>query len=213
VKIADGMFSDWGTSPAVTVSESRLEPKWALSRQTGSLTLRGTASHATTLTVSVRSSGRMYPSTSVSAPPGEFSASTPLPRDLLPGPVEVVVGGTSGSEPLLTVVRPESLAAPATGLVSRSWISLTPRGAPRSRVPRGTKSLHARFAFAVVPTAGQRLRAVWLAPSGTTVTTRVATSRVVSAGITRDAGLTRGRWRCRLEAGRVPLAIVAVRVG
>ena len=46
VKLTDGDIGDWGTSPAVTVPEARLEPRWVLSRQTGRVLLRGTASHA-----------------------------------------------------------------------------------------------------------------------------------------------------------------------
>jgi dipeptidyl aminopeptidase/acylaminoacyl peptidase len=141
VKLLDGDIGDWGTSPGVTVSESRLEPRWVLSRQAGRLHLRGVASHSATITVTVRSPGRTYPASPVPVPPWEYTASVPLPRDLLPGALEIVVGGTSGSELLVTVVRPESLESPATGLVARSWMSLTRRGAPRARVrvaPRGS---------------------------------------------------------------------------
>jgi dipeptidyl aminopeptidase/acylaminoacyl peptidase len=213
-KLVDGDLGDWGTSPALTVTSARFEPRWVLSRQTGSLRLSGTASHASDVSVAIRSPGRTYPSASVSVRAGEYAVSTLLPRDLLPGPLEVVVSGTSGSEPLLAVIRPETLPAPATGLVSRSWIGLTRRGAPRARVPRGTTKLFAQFAFSVRPAAGQRLRAVWLAPSGATrATVSVRSARIVSASVTSDLGLQRGRWRCRLEAGRTPLAIASVRVG
>jgi hypothetical protein len=214
VKIADAIVSDWGTSPAVTVSSSQLEPSWVLSRQTGSVQLRGAASHASTLAVTVRSSGRTFPTQPVSVGAGSYAVSVPLPAELLPGPVDVVVGGTSGSEPLLSVTRRETLAAPATGLVSRSWISTTRGGAPRTRVARGTKRLFAQFAFSVRPAAGQRLRAVWLSPSGAVRSTSpVGSTRVVSTSFASDLGLQRGRWRCRLEAGRMPLAIASVRVG
>lgn len=213
VRISSALFEDWGTSPAVTVSASSLEPRWVLSRQTGRVQLRGTASHASTLSVAFRVAGRTYPPTSVSVPAGDYAVSIPLPRDLLPGALEILVGGTSGSEPLLTVARAETLPAPATGLVSRTWISVIGAGAPRTRVPRGTKALVARFAFSVRPAAGQRLRVVWLSPSGASRTQRVASARVVSTSIASGLGLQRGRWRCRLEAGRTPLAIASVRVG
>ncbi|MGH3077133.1 MAG: TolB family protein [Gaiellaceae bacterium] len=214
VKVADAAMNDWGSSPAVTVSESQLEPTWVLSRQAGRVHLRGVASHASSVSVAIRSLGHTYPSASVSVPAGGYAVSTRLPRDLLPGPLEVVVSGTSGTELLLTVIRPETLPAPATGLVSRSWISVRRRGAPRARVPHRTTTLFAQFAFSVRPAAGQRLRAVWVAPSGAPgATVSVRSARIVSASVTSDLGLQRGRWRCRLEAGRTPLAIASVRVG
>ena len=214
VKIADGIVSDWGTSPAVIVSASQLEPRWTLSRQTGRVQLRGTASHASTLAVAVKSAGRTFPTQSASVPAGSYAVLVPLPVELLPGPVEVVVGGTSGSEPLLSVTRRETLPAPATGLVARSWISLTRGGAPRARVSRGTKRLFAQFAFSVRPDAGQRLRAVWLSPSGAVrAIAAVGDGRVALTSLASGLGLQRGRWRCRLEAGRTPLSIASVRVG
>jgi dipeptidyl aminopeptidase/acylaminoacyl peptidase len=203
VKLADGDIGDWGTSPAVTVSESRLEPRWTLSRQTGALRLRGVASHASSLTVAVRSSGRTHPAASVSVPAGQFTVSTPLPRDLLPGALVVVVAGASGSEPLLTVVRPEMLAAPATGLVARA--AMTAR--------RGGKQLSARFVFSVRP-ASARPTAVWITPSGAArLRERLPNARVVTSSLVGEERLPRGRWRCRLEVGGTLLAVVAARVG
>ena len=212
-KIADGDIGDWGTSPAVTVSASSLEPRWVLSRQTGRVQLRGAASHASTLSVAVRAAGRTYPSASVAVPAGDYAVSTALPRDLLPGTLEILVGGTSGSEPLLTVARTETLPAPATGLVARSWVSLTPRGVPTACVRWArTEPFYANFAFSVRP-AAKRLRAVWISPSGVELSSpRVASARVVSVRQIA-ASLGRGRWRCRLEVGRTPLAIATVRVG
>ena len=70
----------------------------------------------------------------------------------------------------------------------------------------------AQFAFSVRPAAGQRLRAVWLPSHATGATVSVRSARIVSTSIASDLGLQRGRWRCRLEAGRTPLAIASVRV-
>lgn len=213
-KIAEGDIGDWGTSPVVTVSVSSLEPRWVLSRQAGRVQLRGTASHASSLTVAVRAAGRTYPAASVSVRAGDYAVSSPLPRDLLPGGLEILVGGTSESEPLLTVVRAGKLPAPATGLVSRSWISMTRRGAPRALVQRGTTRLFAQFAFSVRPAPGHPLRAVWLSPSGAARRVPIAGgARIVSASLGSDLPLARGRWRCRLDAGGTPLAIASVRVG
>jgi hypothetical protein len=136
-------------------------------------------------------------------PAGQFTVSTPLPRDLLPGALEVVVGGTSGSEPLLTVVRPETLAAPATGLVARSAMTARPGG----------RRLSARFVFSVRP-ASARPTAVWIAPSGAVrFRQRLPNARVVTSSLVGEERLPRGRWRCRLEVVGTPLAVVAARVG
>ena len=214
VKIAQGGLGGWGSSPAATVTDARAEARWALGRQVGSLALAGSASHASELQVTIRSAKVAYPPTSASAPAGEYRLSVRLPAGLLPGSYTVTVGGTSTGERLLDVVRSVAVAAPPTGIVSRSSISATPRGPSRARVPKGTTTLFARFGFAVRPASGQRLTAVWRAPSAVIRRReKVAVGRIVRATIVDETGLAPGRWRCTLEANGATLAVAVIRVG
>jgi WD40 repeat protein len=214
VKIGDQTASDWGTSPAITVSDARFEPRWVLSRQLGTIVLRGTASHASSVTVTLRSAMRSYPPMPTSIPAGDYTVSVRLRSDLLPGTYEIVVGGISGSERLLDTARSAQLAAPAAGLVARSWISAKPGGAPRDRVDRGPRRLYAHFAFSPRPKKGQRLVAVWLAPSGAVrLRVLVSPAATVRSVIADERGLVSGRWRCRLEVGGAAVAIASIRVG
>ena len=213
-KMAEGSIGDWGTSPAATVADARAEPRWALGRQVGSLVLAGTASHASELQATVRSTKVAYPPISTSAPAGEYRLSVRLPAGLLPGTYTVTVGGTSGGERLLDAVRTVEVAPPATGIVSRSSISASSGGPSRARVPRGTTKLFARFEFAVRPAPGQRLTAVWRAPSRIVrQREKLGVGKTVRSAIVDEAGLAAGRWMCTLEAGRTVLAIASVRVG
>jgi hypothetical protein len=198
-----GVFGDWGTSPAVMVSDARFDARWVLSRQAGRVVLSGTASHASSLTVTIRRAGRTYPSSAVPVAAGPYTTSVALPAELSPGTYDVVVGGTSGSERLLDVTRSESLAAPASGLVSRSSVSVSGNG----------RRLSARFTFSVRPASDRRPTAVWIAPSGAVrLRQQLPNARVVTSLFSGDEPLARGRWKCRLEVGRVPLAVVSVRV-
>jgi WD40-like Beta Propeller Repeat len=213
-KIAEGSIGDWGTSPAATVADARAEPRWVLGRQVGSLVLTGTASHASDLQVTLRSATKQHPPISASAPAGEYRLTLKLPAYLLPGAYTVTVGGTSGGERLLDVVRSVQIEAPPAGIVARSWISASPTGPSRTRVPRATSRLFAHFEFSVRPANGQSVAAVWLDPSGSVrARQRVASARIARAAIVDDKGLAAGTWRCRLEAGRTVLAIATVRVG
>ena len=213
-KIGEGGQPEWGTSPSATFVDAKAAPRWVLGRQVGSLAVAGTASHQSELEVTLRSSKTGYPPVRVTAPAGEYRVAVRLPADLLPGAYTVAVGGTSGGERLLDVVRSVQIAAPAEGIVSRSWISTTPGGPSRSRVPRGTRRLFAQFEYAVRPAKRQRLTAVWLAPSGAAQLRQpVVPAATARASIVHDGGLVTGRWRCRLEAGRTVLAIASVRVG
>jgi len=213
-KIAEGGLGDWGTSPAATVSNARAEPRWVLSRQSGSLELAGIASHSSELQITFRSAKNSYQPIAVSAPAGEYRLSVRLPADLLPGAYNVTVGGASGGERLLDVVRSVQVAAPAAGIVARSWMSATAGGPPRARVPRATRRLFAQFAFAVRPAKGQRLTAVWSTPSGSVrLRQSVPYAGITRAAIADDNGLAAGTWRCRLEAGRTALAIASIRIG
>ncbi len=212
-KIAEGGLGDWGTSPSATVAHTRAEPRWVLSRQVGRLELAGTASHPSELQITLRSAKNSYPSMAVSAPAGDYRLSVRLPVDLLPGAYNVTVGGASRGERLLDVVRSVQVAAPAAGIVFRSWISTTPGGPSRSRVARATRRLFAQFEFAVRPAKGQRLTAVWSTPSGSVrLRQSVPYAEITRAAIADDKGLTAGTWRCRLEAGRTVLAIASIRV-
>ena len=213
-KIADGALGDWGTSPAAMVSDTRAEPRWVLSRQVGSLELAGTSSHPSELQITLRSAKNSYPPIAVSAPAGEYRLSVRLPAEFLPGAYNVTVGGASGGERLLDVVRSVQIAAPAAGIVSRSWISTTAGGPSRARIPRATRRLFAQFAFAVRPAKGQRLTAVWSTPSGSVrLRQSVPYAGITRAAIADDNGLAAGTWRCSLEAGRTALAIASIRIG
>ena len=213
-KIAEGALGDWGTSPAATVVNAEAAPRWVLSRQIGTLVVVGTASHSSELRITLRSAKSAYPPIAVSAPAGDYRLSVRLPADLLPGAYNVTVGGASGGERLLDVVRSVQVAAPAAGIVARSWMSATAGGPARARVPRATRRLFAQFAFAVRPLKGQRVTAVWLAPSGAVaLRQRFAPAELVRAAFADDKTLAVGRWRCRLEVGRSVLAIATVGVG
>lgn len=204
VQVPNGVFGDWGTSPAVMVSDARFEPRWVLSRQAGSLVVSGIASHASNLTVTIRSVRATYPARSASVSTGAYTATVPLPLDLVPGSYEIVVGGTSGGEKLLDTTRAAALATPPTGLVSSSTLTAS----------AGGRRLTARFVFSVRPASGRRPTAVWLSPSGAVaLRERLPNARTVSSALAGLEPLARGRWRCRLEIGGVVLAIPSARVG
>lgn len=214
VKIGEGGQPDWGTSPAATVGQVQAVPRWALGRQVGTLALSGTVTHASELRIILRSSKVAYPPVSASVPAGEYRISVRLPAGALPGAYIAIVGGTSGGERLLDVTHAIEIEAPAAGIVSRASISTSATGRAKARVPSGTSTLFARFEFAAPPARGQRLVAIWTAPSGKTALRRpVSLARVATSRLASSAALTPGRWRCRLTAGSTVLAVTSVRVG
>ncbi|MGH3137518.1 MAG: hypothetical protein ACRDPV_13620 [Gaiellaceae bacterium] len=213
-KIGEGGQPDWGTSPAATVAQAQATPRWTLGRQVGALALSGTASSASELRITLRSSKVAYPPISASVPAGEYRISLRLPVGVLPGAHTATVGGTSGGERLLDVARSIEIAAPASGIVSRAWVSTSVTGPAKARVPRDTSKLFARFEFAVRPAAGQRLVATWTAPSGRIALRQpVSSARVVTSRLSSHAALIPGRWQCRLVAGSTVLAVATIRVG
>jgi hypothetical protein len=213
-KIGLGGLGDWGTSPALVVARAQLEPRWVLSNQLGTLVLEGTASHPTDLSVTLRSATRTYRPVSTSVPAGALSARLKLPPNLAPGQYQAEVAGSSGTERVLSTSVSVRLPAPTTGLVSRAGISDRRGGQVRNGAPRTTKALYARFDFSIRPAAGQTLKAVWIAPSGAVrLRQRVASAPTARSALTNTSPLQAGRWRCRLEAGRIPLAVATIRVG
>lgn len=207
-------IGDWGTSPALVVARAQLQPRWVLSKQAGALVLEGTASHATDLSVTLKSATHTHAPVSASVPVGAFSVRLKLPPNMAPGEYQAAVEGSSGTERVLSSSFSVRLPAPATGLVYRSGISDRRGGQARERAPSTTKALYARFDFSVRPAAGQTLTAVWIAPSGAVrLRQRVASAPIARSALTNTSPLQAGRWRCRLEAGRIPLAVATIRVG
>jgi hypothetical protein len=200
-KLVDGDLGDWGTSPALTVTNARFEPRWVLSRQTGRLRLSGTASHASNVSVVVR--GRAEPIVRVRLRPPAVRGVDVLPRDLLPDRSR----SWSGDR------RPNrSSPSSARDLPAPRWASSRARGSASGGEaapgPHRT-TLFAQFAFSV-PAAGQRLRVCGRALRATRMSVGALGSCRRASRATSACSAVVG---CRLEARRTPLAIASVRVG
>lgn len=205
--------------PALAVTSVRVRATWARSRVRGAVRVRGTAERAGRVEAALLAgrgrAARVVARRRATLGPGVFLATVPLPRTLLPGRLTVrlrEVGPVSGAA-LTEATATALLAAPREGVVRRAFVSALQNGPPVRRLRAGRR-LFAHFRFAALPRAGLPLTAAWThdgRPAGVAV--RKPRARGVVAFIGAPGGrLPAGRYRCTLRAGRVVVAVAAVRV-
>jgi hypothetical protein len=107
-----------------------------------------------------------------------------------------------------------TVAAPASGIVKRSYAS-GPRRGPAVTTIAHTSELWAHFQFSFVPKKGQKITTQWVLPGGKKLAanTRPRTS-LVEAQVKDLSGKTlpTGRWRCVIKVGKTVLATLNVRL-
>jgi hypothetical protein len=107
-----------------------------------------------------------------------------------------------------------TIAAPATGIVSRSYASAT-RGGPAAASVGKTSQIWAHFRFAVITKKGQKITTQWILPNGRKLGTVVRPRGSLVEAQAKDLSgkpLPKGRWRCVLRVGTSTLATLNVRL-
>jgi PKD domain len=199
-------------TPTTSVTKPKLKASYIASKLVGTVTVSGTSGVKTTLTIAVRKRGSKKTSASskLAVKAGPWSKSIKLPSGLAPGTYDVIVSGSGvkGSQTSFT------LAAPAVGIVTRSYASGPRRGPAATRLGR-TSELWAHFSFGTLPKKGQRITTQWILPSGSKLgsNTRPRT-RVVEAQVKdlRGNALPTGRWRCVIRVAGTVVATLNVRL-
>ncbi len=205
--------------PKLAVTSVRVRSKWARSRVTGSVRVRGTAERAGRVEVALLTgagrAARVVARRRANLAAGAFAVAVPLPRTLLPGRLTVrmrEVGAVTGAA-LTEATRAAVLAAPREGVVRSAFVSALQGGPPVRRLRAGRR-LFAHFRFAAQPRKGLPLTAAWTRdgrPAGVPV--RKPRGRTVIAFIGTAGGrLPAGGYRCTLRAGTRVVAVASVRV-
>ena len=199
-------------TPTTSIGKPKLKAAYVASKLVGSITLTGTSGIKTTLTIAIRKRGAKKTSATskLAVKGGKWSKTLKLPSGLAPGPYTVIVSGAGikGSQTSFT------LAAPKSGIVTRSYAS-GPRRGPAATKLGGTNELWAHFTFGTMPKKGQTITTQWLLPDGSKLgaNTRPRTP-LVEAQVKDLKGnpLPVGRWRCVIRAGGVVVATLTVRL-
>jgi hypothetical protein len=199
-----------GGKPLTTVKKPKLKAAWKAGHLVGTISVSGTVGVDTTLTTSIRRHGskKTRATSKFKVKKGKWSHTLKLPASLLPGRYDLFVTGpaVTGSKTSFT------LAAPATGLVSRVYAS-GPRRGPAATTLGTSCELWAHFAFGSLPKKGKTITTQWILPNGSKLAanTRPRTS-LVEAQVKDLSGksLPTGRWRCVLTAGGVVVATLNV---
>jgi hypothetical protein len=197
---------------STTVKKPKLKAIWKAGHLVGTVSESGTVGANTTLTTSIRKHGskKTRATSTFKVKKGTWSHTLKLPASLLPGRYDLFVSGheVAGSKTSFT------LAAPATGIVSRVYAT-GPRRGPAATTLGTTSELWAHFVFASLPKKGQTITTQWILPNGSKLAanTRPRTS-LVEAQVKDLSGkpLPTGRWRCVLTAGGVVIATLNVRL-
>ncbi len=205
--------------PKLTVTSARVRAKWARSRVTGTVRVRGTSERAGRVEVALLTgagrAARVVARRRAAVPAGAFAVTVPLPRTLLPGRLTVRLAevAPAPSPALAGATAVAVLAAPREGVVRSAFVSALQGGPPVRRL-RADRRLFAHFRFAAQPKKGLPLTAAWTRdgrPAGAPV--RKPRGRTVIAFIGSPGGrLPAGAYRCTLRAGRRVVAVAAVRV-
>jgi hypothetical protein len=146
-----------------------------------------------------------------SVPAGEARRELRVSRRFTPGEY----GVTNLSPTLFTVARLK-INSPPEGVVLRARARLSEFGPIVTRVRRPARQLWAEFEFVggAFPRPGRRLTVTWFAPGGRAIPAlRKRRDEFVVTFVRSPTPLARGRWRCLLRAGGVPVEQLTVRVG
>jgi hypothetical protein len=199
--------------PTTTVAKPKLKITWKSGKlSNSSVTLTGTvgAPASLTITIALHGSKKTAVKSTFSASSGAWSRTLKLPATLSPGKYDVRVTGpvVQSSATSFTV------AAPASGIVKRSYAS-GPRRGPAVTTITHTSELWAHFQFSFLPKKGQKITTQWILPGGKRLAanTRPRTS-LVEAQVKDLSGKTlpTGRWRCVIKVGKTVLATLNVRL-
>jgi hypothetical protein len=199
-------------TPATSVSKAAVKIVWRSSRLVGTITVRGAVGAKTRLTVAIRRRGAKKNAlkSTASTPAGNWKRTLKLPASLLPGAYDVLVSGPG----VLSTKTSFTLAAPASGLVSKRYASGPQHGPAATRLA-STSDLWAHFTFGTLPGKHQKITTQWTLPGGHALAANVRPrTTLVEAEVKQLAGkpLPTGTWHCVLRVGTVVVATVTVRL-
>ena len=199
-------------TPTTSVAKPALKIAWKSSRLVGTITLHGAVGARTKLTIAVRRHGakKNALTSSATTPAGTWKRTLKLPSTLLPGHYDVLVSG-AGVLPSQTSF---TIAAPASGIVSRHYAS-GPRHGPAATRLSSTNDLWAHYTFGTLPKKHQKITTQWTLPSGSKLKANVRPrTTLVEAEVKQLSGkpLPTGTWHCVLRVGTVVVATVTVRL-
>jgi hypothetical protein len=199
--------------PATTVAKPKAKITWRSGKLASStLTVTGTVGAPASLTISLvlRKTKKTALKSTFAAKAGAWSRTLKLPATLAPGAYDVKVTGpvVQSSQTSFT------LAAPASGIVKRTYAS-GPRRGPSVTTLAHTNELWAHFQFGFLPKKGQKITTQWILPNGRKLAanTRPRTG-LVEAQVKDLSGKTlpTGRWRCVIKVGKTVLTTLNVRL-
>jgi PKD repeat protein len=199
--------------PATTVAKPTSKITWKAGKlRNSTITLKGTVGGPGNLTITViaHATRKTVARSTFAATAGAWSRTIKLPSTLAPGAYDVTVGGPV----VLSSQTSFTLAAPASGIVKRTYAT-GPRRGPAVTTLAHTSELWAHFQFSFVPKKGQKITTQWILPGGHRLAANSRPrTRLVEAQVKDLSGkaLPAGRWRCVIRVGKVVLATLNVRL-
>jgi hypothetical protein len=199
--------------PSTTVNPPKAKITWKSGKLSNStLTVTGTVAAPATLTITVKlhSGTKTAIKSTFAAAAGPFTSTLKLPATLAPGKYDISVTGpvVQSSQTSFT------LAAPASGIVKRTYATGTRRGPAVTTLSKSSE-LWAHFSFGVLPKRGQKITTQWILPGGKRLAANTRPrSGLVEAQVKDLTGkaLPTGRWRCVIKVGKTVLGTLNVRL-
>jgi hypothetical protein len=210
-------------APALTLKSASFVAHWRLSKMSGSLVLKGSATAKMQVTVgwfSVAMLAGRTPNFGPTRPMtssfgvgrGKFKKAISV-RGLFPGSFELAGYAKSGNTVISIPGRIVGIGAPPEGVIGRSYATSNPNGKPITRVSTGSKAIFAHYVWATYPSRPV-LTQTWTGPSGGWKQTyRAGRGVFVAQVFATGKALPRGTYRHVLRVLGKPIAQVAVRVG
>ena len=206
----------------VSIDKAAFAVNWAQSVGSGKLALGGRIGKPASVSITLHRAGGITPllTEHLSLPAGRFSVSLnvapgkfPAGAALYPGTYVVAIAGKSGKGTIPTQVKPVTLTAPATGVVSKAFASGSEHGSAAESL-KHAKRIWAHFSYQTQPGAKLPITVAWYAPDGRLIGAAHEPNRpeVVShLGMTTGT-LPGGTWRADLRSGTTVVKSVTVQV-
>jgi hypothetical protein len=206
----------------VSIDKAAFAVTWAQSVGSGKLTVAGTIGKPASVSITLHRAGRSTPllTEHLSLPAGSFSASLPLSpgklaagAPLYPGTYLISLDGKSGEGTVLPQVKPVTLDAPASGVVSKAYTSGSPHG-PAASSLTGVKRIWVHFSYQTQPHGKAPITIAWYAPSGRLVGESPEPNRPELESIVgvTSGTLPGGAWHADLRSGTTIVKSVSVHV-
>jgi hypothetical protein len=216
-------FAPFRTTSIVPVSidKAAFAVDWTESVGSGTLELGGRIGHPASVSITLHRSGASKPllTEHLSLPAGKFNVSLSLAPGklpsgavLYPGTYVVSLAGKGGKGTIPPQVKPVTLTAPATGVVSKAFASGSAQGAAVASL-KGVKSIWAHFYYQTQPGAKLPITIAWYEPNGKLAgQIREANRPDVSCRVGSSGPLPKGAWRADLRSGTTVVKSITVQV-